>query len=110
LQNDGTCAWEAGFRFNIIGGESMGAVAVVLNQSVQPGSQYEFSVPMTAPTDKSGEIKGTWQLSDANGNYFGDAPWVLITVGGAAPTSTGAAATGTPAGTSTPTIIPTATQ
>jgi Ig-like domain from next to BRCA1 gene len=97
VSNSGTCAWEAGFTWNVIAGEAMGGVAVILNQRVEPGRQYEFSVPMVAPTNKTGTLRGTWRLSDANGNFFGDSPWVEISVGGAAPTSTGAAATATTA-------------
>jgi hypothetical protein len=100
MSNNGTCAWEAGFKFNVIGGESMSGVAVTLNQSVEPGRQFEFSVPMVAPKDKTGELKGTWRLSDANGNFFGDAPWVIIVVGNATPAPTGTA-------TETPTATPT---
>jgi hypothetical protein len=95
VSNSGTCAWEAGFRWNVVGGDAMGGVAVTLNQRVEPGRQYEFSVPMVAPTNQTGRIRGTWRLSDANGNFFGDAPWVEINVGGTAPTATGAAATET---------------
>jgi len=100
--NSGTCAWEAGFIFNVVGGDAMGGVAVTLNQRVESGRQYEFSVPMVAPTNKSGELKGTWRLADANGNFFGDGVYVLVDVGGSAPTATGAAATDTPTATATP--------
>jgi hypothetical protein len=100
--NSGSCAWESGFIFNVVGGDAMGGVAVTLNQAVEPGRQYEFSVPMVAPTNKSGELKGTWRLADANGNFFGDGVYVLVDVGGSAPTTTGVAATDTPAATATP--------
>ena len=107
VSNTGTCAWEAGFIFNVVSGDSLGGVAVTLNQRVEPGRQYEFSVPMVAPTDKSGELKGTWQLSDANGNFFGDGVYVLVDVGGSSPTATGGAATATSApATETPTATP----
>lgn len=68
----------------------MSGASVTLNQTVQPGRQYEFSVPMVAPTGKTGELKGTWQLSDANGNFFGQGVFVLVMVGNAtaAPTAT----------------------
>jgi hypothetical protein len=106
VTNSGTCAWEAGFKWNIVAGDAMGATAVTLNQRVEAGRQYEFSVPMIAPTNKTGNIRGTWRLSDANGNFFGDSPWVEITVGGTGATSTtgatAAATTAVPA-TSTPT-------
>lgn len=85
--NSGSCAWESGFIFNVIGGDAMGGVAVTLNQTVESGRQYEFSVPMVAPTNKTGIIKGTWQLSDANGNFFGDGVFVQVDVSGTAATS-----------------------
>ena len=84
VSNTGSCAWESGFIFNVVGGDAMGGVAVTLNQTVEPGRQYEFSVPMVAPTDKTGELKGTWRLADANGNFFGDGVYVVVEVGGAA--------------------------
>jgi len=98
VSNTGTCNWEPGFIFNIVGGESMSGVAVTLNQTVEPGRQYEFSVPMIAPIDQTGEIKGTWRLSDANNNFFGDGVYVLIEID-----------SGTSSGTKTPTSTPTAT-
>ena len=65
----------------------MSGVAVTLNQRVEPGNQYEFSVPMIAPTNKTGKLRGTWRLADANNNFFGDSPWVEVTVGGVTATS-----------------------
>ena len=90
VSNSGTCNWEPGFIFNIVGGDAMSGVGVTLNQVVEPGRQYEFSVPMIAPTDQTGEIKGTWQLSDADNNFFGDGVYVLIEIGSvtATPTAT----------------------
>ena len=88
VSNTGTCAWESGFVWNIVGGESMGGVSVTLNQTVEPGRQYEFSVPMVAPTDKTGELEGDWRLSDTNGNFFGETPWVKIVVGSVTATAT----------------------
>ena len=104
--NSGTCAWEPGFIWNIVGGEALGGVAVTLNQRVEPGRQFEISVPMVAPTNKTGTLKGTWQMADANGNFFGNAPWVEIVVAGSAPTATGAAATSTSTPTPTETTSP----
>jgi hypothetical protein len=112
VSNTGTCAWEPGFIFNVVSGDPLGGVAVTLNQTVQPGNQFEFSVPMVAPTNQSGELKSTWRLSDANGNFFGDGVYVLINVSGTAPTATGGAATATSApatATVTPTVAATET-
>ena len=86
VSNTGSCAWESGFIFNVVGGETMSGVAVTLNQRIDPGRQYEFSVPMVAP-NKTGTLKGTWRLSDANGNFFGDGVYVQIKVGGVTATS-----------------------
>lgn len=97
VANTGTCNWEPGFIFNVVGGEPMRGVAVTLNQTVEPGRQYEFSVPMVAPTDKTGELKGTWKLSDANNNFFGDGVYVLIDVENGTPSETE-----TPTATATP--------
>ena len=83
--NSGSCAWEPGFVWNVVAGEALGGVAVTLNQTVEPGRQFEFSVPMVAPTDKTGKLKGTWRLADANGNFFGEPPYVQIVIGGATP-------------------------
>jgi hypothetical protein len=88
VQNSGSCAWETGFIFNVVGGEAMSGAAFTLNQSVQPGRQFEFSVPMIAPTDKTGELKGTWRLSDSNGTFFGDGVYVLVVVGSGTPAPT----------------------
>ena len=85
--NSGSCAWESGFVFNIVGGQAIGGTAVTLNQRVEPGRQYEFSVPMVVPTSATGELKGTWRLSDTNGNFFGDGVYVVVNVSGTAATS-----------------------
>ena len=96
--NSGTCAWEPGFVWNVVSGDAMGGVAVTLNQTVESGRQFEFSVPMVAPTDKTGTLRGTWRLSDADGNFFGEPPYVEIVV---------EASTSAP--TATATVAPTAT-
>ena len=101
--NSGTCAWEPGFVWNVVSGEAMGGVAVTLNQTVESGRQFEFSVPMVAPKDKTGTLRGTWRLADANGNFFGEPPYVEIVVESATPAPTGTA-TETPS--PTPTVTP----
>lgn len=100
VSNTGTCAWEASFTFKVVSGDAMGGSAVTINQRVEPGRQYEISVPLVAPTDKSGTLTGYWQLSDASGSNFGDQVYVEVEVTGSAPTATTGAATAT--STSTP--------
>jgi hypothetical protein len=109
VSNTGTCAWESGFTFNVVSGDALGGTAVTLNQRIEAGRQYEFSVPMVAPTNKSGKVTGYWQLSDANGSFFGDQVYVEVNVGGggAAPTSaSGADATETTVPEATNTTAP----
>jgi hypothetical protein len=100
VQNSGSCAWGAGYKFSLIGGDAMGAQAITLSQAVAPGATYEISVPMTAPATGSGSVSGTWRMSDVSGAFFGDAVTVVITLGsggGSAATAT----TGAPAATAT---------
>lgn len=102
VQNTGSCPWEPGFTFNVISGDSMGATALTLNQAVNPGMQYEITVPMIAPTGKTGTIEGWWRMADKNGVYFGNSLSVVIVIGGAA-TSTGTPVPPTATATETPT-------
>lgn len=107
VQNTGTCAWTTAFKFSLIGGDAMGAQALTLAQSVAPGATYDLSVPMTAPTGKTGTIQGTWRMQDDKGAFFGDSLTVVIVIGGSAATSTNT--TGAPGTTGTPTATGTAT-
>ena len=109
--NAGTCAWDAGFKFAFVGGEQMGGTTQTLAASVAAGSTFDISVPMTAP-NKTGTLRGDWRMSTAAGQFFGDAVYVQIVVGGASAatatnTTTGAGATST---TSPPTNTATATS
>ncbi len=101
--NSGSCAWDAGFKFALTGGDPMGSSTLTLPASVAAGAQYDISVPMTAPST-SGTLRGNWRMSTASGQFFGDEVYVVIVVGGgSAPTNTsGPAATAVPA-TATPT-------
>jgi hypothetical protein len=103
VQNTGTCPWDAGFKFTLIGGDAMGGQTLTLSQAVAPNGSTQLSVPMTAPTNKSGVIQGSWRMSTAAGVYFGDGLTVVIVIGGAtaAATNTGGPSA-TPSLTSTP--------
>lgn len=90
VQNSGSCAWDAGFKFQNSGGDAMGASAFTLPASVASGATYDLSVPMTAPST-SGTLRGNWRMSNASGQFFGDEVYIQIIVGG------GAAATAAPA-------------
>jgi hypothetical protein len=95
VQNSGSCAWEAGSKFQNTGGVGMGASTLTLPSSVASGATFDLSVPMTAP-GTSGTARSNWRMSTATGQFFGDEVYVQIVVGGAA------AATNTTAPTTAP--------
>lgn len=96
--NSGSCAWDAGFKFQNTGGNAMGATALALPSAVPSGATFDLSVPMTAP-NASGTVRGNWRMSTAGGEFFGDEVFVVIVVGNAAPAATNT--TGAPAATAT---------
>ena len=112
VRNNGTCAWESGFKFNFIGGEAMGGTTLTLDKAVSPGAETELSVAMTAPS-ASGSHRGNWRMANAAGTNFGDEVYVIIVVSGSASTTSTATSTGvatqvpaTPTATGTPTDTP----
>jgi len=107
VKNNGTCVWEAGSKFNFVGGDAMGSSALVLAKSVNPGEETELSVAMIAPSTP-GNIRSTWRMSTATGTFFGDEVYVLITVGGSGASAT--PGTSTPATSTSTTVAGTATE
>jgi hypothetical protein len=109
VQNSGSCAWEAGFKLVFISGEAMNGQTLTLSQSVAPGAQIELSVPMIAPTNKTGTVRGDWRMSTATGTFFGDQIYIQIVIGNSTLTPTGQVPSATPTATSTstPTATPT---
>lgn len=111
VRNNGSCAWESGFKFNFIGGEAMGGGTLTLDKAVSPGTETELSVAMTAP-NTSGSHRGNWRMANATGTNFGDEVYVVIVISGSAAatstaTSTGIAASATESPTATATGTPT---
>src|SRR6266498_120979 len=95
VQNSGSCAWDAGFKFQNTGGDPMGATAFTLPTSVASGATYDISVPMIAPSTP-GTLRGNWRMATAAGQFFGDEVYVQIIIGGgAAATNTSAPAAAT---------------
>ena len=109
VKNTGSCTWDAGFKFAFTSGEVMSGTTLVLGAAVSPGTETELSVAMTAPTNKTGAVRGNWRMSTAAATFFGDEQYVIIVLGGATGTVTvtGTPPTATPTSTETPT--PTAT-
>jgi len=108
VRNNGTCAWEAGFKLNFIGGDAMGGATLTLDKAVSPGVETELSVPMTAP-NTSGTHRSNWRMVTSAGANFGDEVYVIIVVGGSAATTTPTATGISVVNTATPTSTPTAT-
>ena len=108
VRNNGTCAWEAGFKLNFIGGDAMGGAILTLDKAISPGSETELSVPMTAP-NTSGTHRSNWRMATAAGANFGDEVYVIIVVSGTAATTTPTATGTSIVTTDTPTSTPTAT-
>ncbi len=87
VENNGTCAWPSGSKFELVGGVAMGTRNINLLPSVAPGGRIPISVSLTAPTDQTGTLIGTWELSDPNGNFFNEALTVVIDIGGGTATT-----------------------
>ncbi len=108
--NNGTCAWEVGFKFAFVGGDQMSGATVTLAEAVEANEQVELSVVFTAPTDKTGKMQSNWRMSTASGTFFGDEVYVIIEVGGSTLTPTAtedAAPSETPTPSETPSPTPT---
>jgi hypothetical protein len=112
VRNNGTCAWDSGFKLNFIGGEAMGGATLTLDKAISPGTETELSVGMTAP-NTTGSHRGNWRMANVTGTNFGDEVYVVIVVSGSASTtatstttSAPVPATGTPTATETPTETP----
>jgi peptidoglycan hydrolase-like protein with peptidoglycan-binding domain/uncharacterized protein affecting Mg2+/Co2+ transport len=106
IRNSGSCTWVSSYSWAFVTGEAMsGPASLPVVGSVAPGSQYDISVNLTAPTTP-GSYKGEWRMKNTNGEFFGTQPFVLIVV--AAPTAT-TTNTSPPADTSTATPTETST-
>jgi hypothetical protein len=104
VQNNGSCAWEKGYKLILTSGDAMGGSRYSLTKSVNPGSSLDISIDMTAPKS-TGDYTGNWRMTNASGIYFGDYVFVLITVI-ESPTATNLP----PTATLTPTVDETPTE
>jgi hypothetical protein len=85
--NNGSCAWDAGFKFAFVSGEAMSGVTYTLPSAVPVNGIVEISIAMTAPTNKTGAVRGDWRMSTASGQFFGEQVYVIVVVGGATATN-----------------------
>lgn len=110
--NNGSCAWEAGFKFAFTGGDAMSGATYTLPAAVAINATVDISVAMTAPTNKTGAVRSNWRMQTAAGQFFGDEVYVIVVVGGGTitPSATGAAPSATASATATATGTPTPTN
>ena len=111
VSNTGSCVWDAGFKFAFVSGDAMSGATYTLPLPVPANGILDISIPMTAPTNKTGIVRGDWRMSTAGGQAFGDIVYVQIVIGGATgtpPTSMPGTATST--STSTPVTVTATTQ
>jgi hypothetical protein len=85
IVNNGTCAWDAGFKFAFTSGEAMGGTTYTLPSAVAVNATVDVSIVMTAPTNRTGALRGNWRMSTAAGQFFGDEVYVIVVVGGSYP-------------------------
>lgn len=90
VRNSGTTTWSSGYQLAFLSGDRMGSPSFVnLSRALKPGEQADLSVQLSAPA-KPGTYRGTYQLRNAQGEFFGSKLTVVIKVPAstAAPTQT----------------------
>lgn len=80
VTNTGACTWTATYKLVFVAGDGMNGQSTPIGKEVKPGESVDISVNLTAPA-KSGEIKGTWRLSNDKSVAFGDSLTVVIKIG-----------------------------
>jgi hypothetical protein len=85
LRNSGTCNWGQGFKFVFIEGERMSAPDAVDAPPTAAGETVDISILFKAPQEP-GAHKSRWRIRSANGQDFGERPFVLVRVAAPGPT------------------------
>jgi hypothetical protein len=85
LRNSGTCNWGQGFKFVFIEGERMSAPDVVDAPPSAAGETVDISILFKAPQNP-GAYRSRWRMRSADGQEFGERPFVLIWVAAPVPT------------------------
>lgn len=78
LKNSGATSW-SGYNLTFVGGDQMAAPSSVSVPMTPPGVTVDISVPMTAPKN-AGNHRGSWQMTNRDGKFFGQDVFVLINV------------------------------
>jgi hypothetical protein len=112
VSNTGSCTWTATYQLIFISGDSLGGKATAIGKIVKPGESADVSVVLTS-SSATGNITGTWRLSNDKAQSFGDSLTVVVnsgaTTGTVTPTPTptpGGGIGSTPTHTPTPTPTP----
>ena len=79
MRNTGTTAWAFGYELICVDNQLMGAPARVQIPACPPGAEVAVTVPFIAPSTP-GSQRSTWQLSNAQGQPFGQRIWTEINV------------------------------
>lgn len=82
IQNNGTCAWGAGYTVVFVSGEQMAGPSPSPIASALPGQTINVSLNFVAPA-APGPHKSAWQIQAPNGARIGAPFYVLIQVPGA---------------------------
>lgn len=77
--NNGSCTWNNTYQLAFVDGDKLNGSNLYVPISVPPGQQINLSIAMQAPANY-GDYKGTWQLQNAQGQFFGSQIWVSIKV------------------------------
>jgi hypothetical protein len=85
LRNSGTCNWGQGFRFVFVEGQRMNAPDAVAVPPTAVGATVDVSILFKAPPNP-GAYRSRWRMRTADGQDFGDRPFVLIQVPAPTPT------------------------
>jgi len=79
VQNTGVEAWPPDCVLRFTSGEQLGAQDKVLVGTLDALQSTDISVEMTSPS-APGMYESKWRMSTAQGNFFGDTIWVIISV------------------------------
>jgi hypothetical protein len=70
VRNDGTCAWDSGYRLIFSSGNQMGGPSSVAIPTAQAGQTIDVSVNLVSPSTP-GDYIGVWAFQASNGATFG---------------------------------------
>jgi len=79
VQNTGVDAWPPDCVLRFTSGEQLGSQDKILVGALDALQSTDISVEMTSPS-VPGMYESKWRMSTAQGNFFGDTIWVIISV------------------------------